>query len=71
MAAQAGLTLSWSQAPEDRFSRDEAHIKFDWFGPTSDCYKNKLLKNSDNTFSTDIHNFHETSHFFSQLLKIA
>ena len=26
MAAQAGLCLSWSQTPEDRFSHDEAHM---------------------------------------------
>ena len=25
VAAQAGLYLSWSQTPEDRFSRDMAH----------------------------------------------
>ena len=26
LAAQAGLCFTWSQNPEDRFSRDEAHI---------------------------------------------
>ena len=26
MAEQAGLSLIWSKTPEDRFSRDEAHI---------------------------------------------
>ena len=26
VAAQAGLSLPWSQIPEDRFSRDEAHL---------------------------------------------
>ena len=25
-AEQAGLSLTWSQIPEDRFSRDEAHL---------------------------------------------
>ena len=27
MAAQAGLCLTWSENPEDRFSCDEAHLK--------------------------------------------
>ena len=26
VAVQAGLSLSWLQNPEDRFSRDEAHV---------------------------------------------
>ena len=26
VAEQAGLSLPWSKTPEDRFSRDEAHI---------------------------------------------
>ena len=26
VATQTGLSLPWSQIPEDRFSRDEAHI---------------------------------------------
>ena len=27
VAEQASLSVAWSQTPEDRFSRDEAHIK--------------------------------------------
>ena len=27
VAAQAGLSVTWSENPEDRFSRDEAHIR--------------------------------------------
>ena len=30
VAEQAGLCLTWSQTPEDRFSHDEAHIYFQW-----------------------------------------
>ena len=26
MAAQAGLCLAWSETPEDRLSRDKAHL---------------------------------------------
>ena len=28
MAVQAGLSFTWSQTPEDRFSRDEAHLSW-------------------------------------------
>ena len=35
MAAQASLSLPWSETPEDRFSRDVAHMlfisRFLWF----------------------------------------
>ena len=31
VAAQTGLRLTWSETPEDRFSRDEAHMFFFFF----------------------------------------
>ena len=31
VAEQAGLSLTWSETPEDMFSHDEAHIHWWWF----------------------------------------